>query len=955
MTECQRTADIPKGDLARTEGERGTTVEDGVDGACGGKWAIRPISSLSEEIPLAFGGCSRARAVEAFQQSLDQFRHGIGGCFVLVGTAGTGKTTLLEGSLREKRTKAVVVSADPAESSLRFSALRDAIIALLTSSRPRTPLINWTAESAVLYASIVDALRRVITVPCLLLIDDAQWLDQGSLCLLTYIVRRLDSLPLGIVIATRPWPESAVQRLTHLNHRGLCELHWLTDLSRAEIAAIVRSKAGHLEVSSANLLYDLTNGNPFLANQLLTADSIGEAGALTKVLPWPTLVTFMGLTEEPLRLAHSASILGDSFRPDIAMQLAEMNDREATQALLATWRAGLMLPTSDGRVAFRYPAMQMALYAGIPPFTRAQLHKRAFFLLAATGCSDEATAHVSLAGGLQSIKAARLLQAAAQRAALDGEAAAARDHLLASVGAAPQSMRLRQLCVAAEALQRLRECDAAMSACTEVLSTAGAPLGLRLEAERIRIRAAYARGDAVTTLPAVWNEGRRASDPSLRDAAALLVLEHADVVEKTSGPSAATSELESLVGLSLPAGSRVESLQRTAKGLIRATGGEAGPTVSLRESATELVRDVAACTLDLQGPWSLLIGSGRIATVSESFAEADVIYRDGFRVAKMAEDKAVAAELAVGYADLLQRTGRLHDARTCLRYAQSSTPDTLRPLVSAMSVFSSWLECGRFDPLESTTVPTAASSWRAFAWWCQVRAMIAFHDGDPSRAATEWSSLKGCLDDAGAREPCWLLWARGATQAYLDAGCIDKAEALIAEMEAKAITVRCKWPGIVAASGNAALAERRGCYEAAEDHYLKALQLHDEVTLPVAEALTRLKYARLLLRLRRRSEAERLLDLALAAAVECGANAIASRVEAALPSRRRDKANLRPIDAPTKREQEVGRLAARGRTNREIADDLSISENTVETHLRSLFGKLGVKRRIDLVRRGYGD
>ncbi|NLH27587.1 MAG: response regulator transcription factor [Syntrophomonadaceae bacterium] len=47
----------------------------------------------------------------------------------------------------------------------------------------------------------------------------------------------------------------------------------------------------------------------------------------------------------------------------------------------------------------------------------------------------------------------------------------------------------------------------------------------------------------------------------------------------------------------------------------------------------------------------------------------------------------------------------------------------------------------------------------------------------------------------------------------------------------------------------------------------------------------------------------------------------------------------------TKREQEVFTLLRKGLTNSEIASALYISESTVKSHLRSIFRKLGIKKR----------
>jgi DNA-binding NarL/FixJ family response regulator len=52
----------------------------------------------------------------------------------------------------------------------------------------------------------------------------------------------------------------------------------------------------------------------------------------------------------------------------------------------------------------------------------------------------------------------------------------------------------------------------------------------------------------------------------------------------------------------------------------------------------------------------------------------------------------------------------------------------------------------------------------------------------------------------------------------------------------------------------------------------------------------------------------------------------------------------------TASELRVARLAAEGTTNREIAQALFLTENTIETHLRSVFRKLDIHSRSQLAR-----
>jgi pimeloyl-ACP methyl ester carboxylesterase/DNA-binding CsgD family transcriptional regulator len=57
------------------------------------------------------------------------------------------------------------------------------------------------------------------------------------------------------------------------------------------------------------------------------------------------------------------------------------------------------------------------------------------------------------------------------------------------------------------------------------------------------------------------------------------------------------------------------------------------------------------------------------------------------------------------------------------------------------------------------------------------------------------------------------------------------------------------------------------------------------------------------------------------------------------------------VDALSRREREVAVLASRGETAQAIADHLFMSKRTVETHLVSIYAKLGVGAKTELIRR----
>jgi DNA-binding CsgD family transcriptional regulator len=66
-------------------------------------------------------------------------------------------------------------------------------------------------------------------------------------------------------------------------------------------------------------------------------------------------------------------------------------------------------------------------------------------------------------------------------------------------------------------------------------------------------------------------------------------------------------------------------------------------------------------------------------------------------------------------------------------------------------------------------------------------------------------------------------------------------------------------------------------------------------------------------------------------------------------ARRAGEARAGGADGLTERERDVAELVARGRTNREVAAALFLSEKTVENHLSRVYAKLGLRSRAELV------
>jgi len=106
-----------------------------------------------------------------------------------------------------------------------------------------------------------------------------------------------------------------------------------------------------------------------------------------------------------------------------------------------------------------------------------------------------------------------------------------------------------------------------------------------------------------------------------------------------------------------------------------------------------------------------------------------------------------------------------------------------------------------------------------------------------------------------------------------------------------------------------------------------------------------------LCRQNRRREGRETLRLGMQIAVTCGALALAERARAELTAGggRRPRLELTGVNALTPAERRVCEMAADGEiTNRAIAQNLFVTEKTVELHLSSGYRKLGIRSRFQL-------
>jgi len=219
--------------------------------------------------------------------------------------------------------------------------------------------------------------------------------------------------------------------------------------------------------------------------------------------------------------------------------------------------------------------------------------------------------------------------------------------------------------------------------------------------------------------------------------------------------------------------------------------------------------------------------------------------------------------------------------------------------------------------------------------------------GDPSESLESFLGCGRLLEQAGATNPAVLPWRSGAARALAALGDREEARALVRQ-ELK-LAEAFGAPGAVGRSLRAL-----GAIEGGERglEALEAAVTHLEGSQAALERARGLvDYGAALRRSSRRRAAREPLLRGMEQARRLGSETLARRAmeEAKATGARPRRTALHGRQALTTREEQVAALAAEGRSNREIARELVITQKTVEWHLQHAFRKLGLTSRSELL------
>ena len=275
---------------------------------------------------------------------------------------------------------------------------------------------------------VLDAIRAVLVgrsqrSPVVLVLEDLHWADRATRDLVVFLTRTLRSGRVTLVVSYR----SDELHRRHPLRPLLAELVRLPAVERLELAPFTRAElAEHLEaIAGAPLPVDQmegiharSEGNPFYAEQLLAAGAGDARVELPATLAEVLLARVQGLSEPAQQVLGVAAVAGRRVPHRLLAEVSGQPEGELERGLHEAVGGGVLTTdAATGSYAFRHALLQEAVYGDLLPGERVRLHAAYARLLADAGGAAAELAHHRLAshdlvGGLAaSVRAAEEAEA----------------------------------------------------------------------------------------------------------------------------------------------------------------------------------------------------------------------------------------------------------------------------------------------------------------------------------------------------------------------------------------------------------------------------------------------------------------------------------------------------------------------------------------------------------------
>jgi DNA-binding CsgD family transcriptional regulator len=876
------------------------------------------------------------------------------------GEAGIGKSALLDHTIDRARTSGFHVGVGRAKERDQIVPMAAVLEAVVSGVTPILSSGSF-ADLAPLYghpAWLVDRLtsmleERLMRSPLAIGIDDVQWADQLSLFALRIIPQRLAGLPIAWILTSRSQPSGIAKDLIDAVSPNVTVVPLeLQPLREQDVEQLTLDRLGVPPNARLSALLAGARGNPFLAVELLGAYAHYGAQHVDR-LPHSFIdrvsQQLRSLPHHCLRLVQVSSVLGNTFLiDDAAALMSESAEALTLSSLEPAIRAGIL--DDDGEaLSFRHELLRQAVYEGIPPSVRKAYHRRAAGRVLANGRGVlEAAPHVLVYAATADGESETILrEAAALLVTSMPDVAANLIQRSFALLAPSDSMRFETGKQAIELLSHVRRGNDALAIGTSLLSAkpsneeiaqiealAGIPLWDSGRLDELLVRTRFALSlDGISAPTIARLEAFRCLALSRSADLEAVINDGQATLEKArrlADTQSQTIALQALGETSRNAGRHLEALDYFHQ--LRSLAGDANLTDEV----------LTLQLLDRYDESAKLLAAGRRSIQEKGAATAVVL-------------SVVFGQLWHDY-NLALLDEAEADGATLIRLSEEFEDDTYR--LEARLILARMAQLrGDFDGARGHFANAGARIDRSDAgkmlMLLLVEAWMKENDGDLEGAA---DAVEQVIRPDRAVRHRWRLqasWLIAATRIAVESGRTSLAE----EITALATEVSRRNPGVATISAASLHAQSLLSGD------VKGMEAALAVGRKSPRALVRvdieLAYGVMLSNAANtRERGIAAINAAWVAYSQLGALGEERRIDRVLRNvgaRRRRGAGpaKRPTQgwlALTEIERRVARHIADGYTNRGTAAELALSPNTIGTHVRSIFGKLGVKSRVQMTR-----